>query len=49
MGSNLRMTKKRQNELGRGDNKAWKADDIGNMDALMGNGYAGWFKNATLA
>lgn len=47
MGSNLRMTKKRQDELKRGDNKAWKADDIGKWDALTGTDYAGWFKNAT--
>ncbi len=49
MGSNLRMTKTRQDELVRNDNLAWKADDIGSMDALTSSGYAGWFKKATPA
>ncbi len=49
MGSNLRMAKTRQDELVRNDNMAWKADDIGSVDALTGSGYAGWFKKATPA
>lgn len=49
MGSNLRMTKKRQNELERTDNKAWKADDIGPLQTALGNGYGAWFRNASPA
>ena len=47
MGSNLRMTKKRQNELKLDHTKAWKADDIGAISTGVGNtGYGGWFRKA---
>ncbi|APW38761.1 hypothetical protein RD110_17400 [Rhodoferax koreense] len=50
MGSNLRMTKKRQKELDRKDDKAWKADDIGPFEtAVFSAGYGGWFREATPA
>lgn len=55
MGSNLRMSKKLQNnkELKRTDNRAWRPDDLlsgsGQMDVLFGNGMGNWFKNATPA
>jgi hypothetical protein len=51
MGSNLRMTKKRQEELDRPDNRAWRPDDMvdksGKAAVVTGNGLGGWFKNAT--
>jgi hypothetical protein len=51
MGSNLRMSKKRQNELKREDSRAWRPDDLmtlsGKLDVLGGNGLGNWFKNAT--
>jgi hypothetical protein len=49
MGSNLRMTRQRQDELERTDNKAWKADDIGPLETALGNGYGAWFRNASPA
>lgn len=55
MGSNLRMSKERQNDknLNRTDNRAWRPDDLmsasGKMDVLGGNGMGNWFKNATPA
>jgi hypothetical protein len=55
MGSNLRMSKKRQNnkELDRTDNRAWRPDDLmsasGKLDVLGGGGMGNWFKNATPA
>jgi len=55
MGSNLRMSKERQNnkELKRTDNRAWRPDDLlsgsGQLDVLAGNGLGNWFKNATPA
>lgn len=54
MGSNLRMSKKRQNEeLKRPDNRAWRPDDLmtlsGKADVVGGNGMGNWFKNATPA
>jgi hypothetical protein len=53
MGSNLRMSKKRQDELKRVDNRAWRPDDMvsgaGQRDVLWGNGMGNWFKNATPA
>jgi hypothetical protein len=51
MGSNLRVSKKRQDELGRGDNRSWRPDDIvsSKTDIVSGTGYGGWFKNATPA
>ena len=51
MGSNLRVSKVRQDELGRKDNRSWRPDDIvsSKTDILSGGGYGGWFKNATPA
>jgi hypothetical protein len=54
MGSNLRMTKKRQNDdLKRPDNRAWRPDDLmtiaGEIDVAVGNGMGNWLKNATPA
>jgi hypothetical protein len=55
MGSNLRMSKKLQNnkELKRSDNRAWRPDDLmsatGQMDVVGGFGMGNWFKNATPA
>jgi hypothetical protein len=51
MGSNLRMSKMRQNELSRPDNRAWRPDDLvdksGKAGIVTGNGMGGWLKNAT--
>lgn len=51
MGSNLRMSHKRQQELQRDDNRAWRPDDLmtasGKADVLGGNGMGNWFKNAS--
>ncbi|WP_426174627.1 esterase/lipase family protein [Massilia sp. TWR1-2-2] len=51
MGSNLRVSKRRQDELRRDDNRSWRPDDIvsSKSDILSGRGYGGWFKNATPA
>ena len=53
MGSNLRMTKKRQDELKRPDNRAWRPDDLmdlsGNYDVVKKKGMGGWFRNASPA
>lgn len=49
MGSNLRMSRARQEALKRDDNRAWKADDIGSLSTATGNGYGGWFRSATPA
>jgi hypothetical protein len=51
MGSNLRVSKNRQDKLGRDDNRSWRPDDIvsSKTDILTGTGYGGWFKNATPA
>jgi hypothetical protein len=51
MGSNLRLSKQRQDRLERADNRSWRPDDImsSTKDVLMGAGYGGWFKNATPA
>jgi hypothetical protein len=53
MGSNLRMSKKRQDELKRKDNRAWRPDDLvtaaGKADVVGGNGMGNWFKNASPA
>ena len=55
MGSNLRMSKERQNnkELKSIDNRTWRPDDLlsgsGQLDVLAGNGLGNWFKNATPA
>lgn len=51
MGSNLRMSKKRQEELKRDDNRAWRPDDLmtfsGKADVVGGSGMGNWFKNAS--
>ncbi|MEG0882060.1 MAG: hypothetical protein RSH52_12425, partial [Janthinobacterium sp.] len=51
MGSNLRMSKVRQEELRRPDNRAWRPDDMmgagGKTAVLTGNGLGGWFKSAS--
>lgn len=51
MGSNLRMTKKRQEELKRPDNRSWRPDDMidksGKAAVATGSGLGGWFKNAS--
>ncbi|MBB5609897.1 MULTISPECIES: triacylglycerol lipase [unclassified Janthinobacterium] len=51
MGSNLRMSKARQTQLERPDNRAWRPDDMmgvgGKKDVVTGSGLGGWFKNAT--
>ncbi|MBC7636733.1 MAG: hypothetical protein H7251_14130, partial [Acetobacteraceae bacterium] len=49
MGSNLRMSKARQARLERNDNRAWRPDDIGKTDVVRGEGFGGWFKNASPA
>jgi hypothetical protein len=49
MGSNLRMSKSRQERLKRADNRAWRPDDMGKGDVVRGEGFGGWFKNATPA
>jgi pimeloyl-ACP methyl ester carboxylesterase len=49
MGSNLRMSKSRQEGLKRDDNRAWRPDDIGKVDVVRGEGFGGWFKNASPA
>ena len=36
MGSNLRMTKERQEKLKRTDNRAWRPDDISKTDVVKG-------------
>lgn len=51
MGSNLRMSKKRQDVLKRPDNRAWRPDDLmaksGKAGIVTGTGMGGWLKNAT--
>lgn len=53
MGSNLRMSKTRQKELKRDDNRAWRPDDVlgidGGVDVAAGMDIGGWFKNASPA
>ncbi len=49
MGSNLRMTRLRQDQLERDDNRAWRPDDFTASDVLMGKGFGGWYKDATPA
>jgi hypothetical protein len=49
MGSNLRMSKSRQKDLKRDDNRAWRPDDISKGDVVGGTGFGGWFKNASPA
>lgn len=47
MGSNLRMSKVRQEQLKRPDNRSWRPDDIAASDVIRGEGFGGWFKNAS--
>lgn len=51
MGSNLRMSKKRQKQLKRPDNRSWRPDDLmgvgGMADVAAGTGLGGWFREAT--
>ena len=51
MGSNLRMSKQRQDGLKRPDNRAWRPDDLldkaGKAAIVTGEGMGGWLKNAT--
>jgi len=53
MGSNLRMSKKRQDDLKRPDNRAWRPDDLmslsGNYEVVKKTGMGGWFRNASPA
>jgi hypothetical protein len=53
MGSNLRMTKKRQDQLKRPDNRAWRPDDLvdlsGNYEVARKTGMGGWFRSASPA
>lgn len=53
MGSNLRMSKKRQEELDRPDNRAWRPDDLttasGTIGVLTNSGFGGWYKDASPA
>lgn len=51
MGSNLRMSKQRQAELRRPDNRAWRPDDLVSspISVAAGNGFGGWFRNASPA
>ena len=51
MGSNLRMTKQRQDDLKRPDNRSWRPDDMvdksGNLAVATGSGLGGWFRGAS--
>ena len=48
MGSNLRFSVARQAQLRRPDNRAWRPDDFGSGGGvLIGEGFGGWFKNAS--
>ena len=53
MGSNLRLSKARQEALKRDDDRSWHPDDLmtasGRSGIVTGNGYGGWLKNATPA
>jgi len=54
MGSNLRLSKKRQNELERLDNRSWRPDDmVGVVNevglAAFDTDIGGWYKNASPA
>ena len=53
MGSNLRMSKKRQGQLKRTDNRAWRPDDLvsasGKVEVVRKTGMGGWFRNASPA
>jgi hypothetical protein len=53
MGSNLRLSKERQKELKRPENRAWRPDDMVSVPAKLaaagGVGLGGWFKDASPA
>jgi hypothetical protein len=53
MGSNLRMTKERQEKLKRPDSRAWRPDDLvkatGGISIMAGGRFGGFFSNATPA
>jgi hypothetical protein len=51
MGSNLRMSTTRQNELKREDNRAWRPDDLVSSPISVGTkqGMGGWFRKASPA
>ncbi|MEN3277703.1 MAG: hypothetical protein V7631_3493 [Massilia sp.] len=52
MGSNLRLSKQRQEDLKRPDNRSWRPDDmvgIKGVAALANAGLVGWYKNASPA
>ena len=52
MGSNLRLSKERQEALERPDNRSWRPDDMvgtKGAGALFGSGLVGWYKNASPA
>lgn len=46
MGSNLRLSKKRQEELKYPDNRAWRPDDLTPFQVISGAGYAGRLTDA---
>lgn len=48
MGSNLRFSTIRQDQLRRPDNRAWRPDDFGIGEGVaVGGGFGGWFRDAT--
>lgn len=51
MGSNLRLSAKRQGELARPDNRAWRPDDLMNSKASVAanRGFGGWYRQASPA
>jgi pimeloyl-ACP methyl ester carboxylesterase len=53
MGSNLRMSRKRQPKLDRKDNRSWRPDDLvslsGKAEIARSKGFGGWFRDATPA
>ncbi|MFC5514097.1 hypothetical protein ACFPOU_23620, partial [Massilia jejuensis] len=52
MGSNLRLSKKRQDDLDRLDNRSWRPDDMvgtKSAGAIFNAGLVGWYKNASPA
>ena len=46
MGSNLRMSMSRQEDLERKDNRAWRPDDLSPFDVVAGTGYGGKMRKA---
>lgn len=53
MGSNLRLSKARQQKLERSDNRCWRPDDLmatsGKTQVISETGYGGWLRNASAA